>query len=41
MMSDIGIHRVLSNSLYMGMGKGNDSDGDKGNDCDNCDIMRL
>ena len=29
MMSDIGIHKVLSNSLYMGMGIGNDSDGEK------------
>ena len=42
-MSDIGIYRVLANSLYiyMGMGKGNDSDGEKGRDCDNCDKMRF
>ena len=41
-MSDIGIYRVLANSyIYMGMGKGNDSDGEKGKDCDNCDKMRL
>ena len=40
-MSDIGVYRVLANSLYMGMGKGNDSDGEKGRDCDNCDKMIL
>ena len=42
-MSGIGIHKVSANSLYvhMGIGKGNDSDGEKGRDCDNCDKMIL
>jgi hypothetical protein len=41
-MSDIGIYRGLANSLYIYRdGKGNDSDGEKGKDCDSCDIMRL
>lgn len=25
----------------MGMGKGNDSDGEKGRDCDNCDKIDI
>ena len=41
MRSDIGNYRVLFNSLYIGMGKGNDNDGEKGNDYDNCNILRL
>lgn len=41
-MSGIGIYRVSPNSLYIYfMGKRNDNDGEKGKDCDSCDIMRL
>ena len=41
-MSVIGFYRASPNSLYKyGGGKGNDSDGEKGKDCDNRDKMRL
>ena len=35
MRSDVGNYRVLSKSLYIGMGKGIDNNGDKENDYEN------
>jgi hypothetical protein len=33
--------RAAEAALQTGMGKGNDSDGEYGKDCDNCNIIRL